>query len=76
MTSLKKNFRPGFWFLKALVRGYQLGIAPTYLFLFGAQSGCRFEESCSHYFVRQVDEAGFRRGGWLGLKRILSCHPF
>ena len=37
---------------------------------------CRFEPSCSHYTEEAISKHGFRRGGLLGLKRILRCRPF
>ena len=37
---------------------------------------CRFSPSCSHYFIEAVEKHGAVRGGWLGLRRLLRCHPF
>ncbi len=37
---------------------------------------CRFDPSCSHYAVEAVEEWGILKGSWLGLKRILRCHPW
>lgn len=36
---------------------------------------CRFTPSCSHYTYEAVEKYGFRKGGWMGLKRIARCHP-
>lgn len=37
---------------------------------------CRFEPTCSQYTREAVAKYGFRRGSWLGLRRLLRCHPF
>ncbi len=53
-----------------LIRGYQKWISP----LFPAK--CRYQPTCSHYCVEALQKHGFFRGGFLGLKRIFSCHPW
>jgi uncharacterized protein len=53
-----------------IIRGYQLGISP----MLGPR--CRFYPSCSCYAHIAIERYGVVRGGWLGLRRILRCHPF
>jgi uncharacterized protein len=38
--------------------------------------GCRYYPSCSEYTYQAIEKYGVIKGGWLGLKRILRCHPF
>lgn len=56
--------------LKFPIRAYQYLISP----LLG--SNCRFYPSCSHYALEAIETHGPLKGSWLGLKRILRCHPF
>jgi putative membrane protein insertion efficiency factor len=53
-----------------LIRCYQLGISP----LLG--SHCRFVPTCSVYTDEAICKHGALKGIFLGVKRILKCHPF
>ena len=46
----------------------------TYLSILFAGS-CRFEPTCSRYAYEAIERFGMARGVWLGLKRLLRCHP-
>jgi uncharacterized protein len=46
----------------------------TYLSILFAGS-CRFEPTCSRYAYEAIERFGVGRGVWLGLKRLLHCHP-
>jgi putative membrane protein insertion efficiency factor len=37
---------------------------------------CRFQPSCSKYFIGAVQKYGAVRGTWRGIIRICRCHPW
>lgn len=55
----------------AMIRGYQQCISPFLL-----PGKCRFIPTCSTYFIQAVEKYGPFKGSWLGIRRILKCHPF
>ena len=52
------------------IRAYQLILSP----LLG--SNCRYVPTCSQYAIDAISEWGIVKGIYLGIKRILRCHPF
>ncbi|MFN8220911.1 MAG: membrane protein insertion efficiency factor YidD [Fimbriimonadales bacterium] len=36
---------------------------------------CRYTPSCSEYTLQAVQKYGLLKGSWMGLKRIMRCHP-
>lgn len=52
------------------VRVYQYTLSP----IFGRQ--CRFQPTCSHYYIGAVRKYGPVRGSLKGLWRICRCNPF
>jgi uncharacterized protein len=58
------------WTLLAAIRAYQVLLSP----IFGGN--CRYYPSCSHYAHEAVEQWGARRGVWLGIRRLMRCHPF
>ncbi len=37
---------------------------------------CRFYPTCSAYTYEAIQKYGVIKGGFLGVKRILKCHPY
>ncbi|MGM0369441.1 MAG: membrane protein insertion efficiency factor YidD [Bacillota bacterium] len=54
-----------------LIKIYQKFISP----LKGKRT-CRFYPTCSTYSINALEKYGVLKGGYLALKRIMSCHPF
>lgn len=44
--------------------------------LFLTDKVCRFTPTCSEYTYQAVEKYGIIKGLWLGLKRIIRCHPW
>ena len=38
-------------------------------------STCRYLPTCSDYFIESLKEYGIIKGTFMGMKRILTCHP-
>ena len=52
------------------IRGYQKYISPL------TPPSCRYLPTCSQYAIEAIEKHGVRKGGWLAVKRISSCHPW
>lgn len=61
-----------------LIGLYQKTLSPdhSWLKLRFAHGYCRFYPSCSQYTKEAVARFGVEKGFWLGLYRLLRCHPF
>jgi len=44
--------------------------------LFLSDRSCRFTPTCSQYTYQAIEKYGSAKGLFLGLKRIIRCHPF
>ncbi|MBQ4280115.1 MAG: membrane protein insertion efficiency factor YidD [Rikenellaceae bacterium] len=56
--------------LVLLIKCYQLCISPF------TPSACRYTPTCSQYCLEALRKHGLLRGGWLSVRRLLSCHPW
>ena len=56
--------------LTSLLRFYKAFISPL------LPPACRFAPTCSEYALEAIERYGALRGGWMGLRRLLRCHPF
>lgn len=57
-------------FLILLIRIYQMTLSP-YL-----GKHCRYTPTCSNYGIEAIKKHGALKGGWLTVKRVLSCNPW
>jgi putative membrane protein insertion efficiency factor len=57
-------------FLVGGVRFYQVCLRPI------LPSVCRFEPSCSEYFILAVHKYGPVHGAYRGVRRIIRCGPW
>ncbi len=74
MKSLKAAGRfllhlPG-WTMIGLVRVYQVFLSPL------VGQNCRFQPTCSQYFIDAVRKYGAVRGAIKGVWRICRCNPW
>ena len=52
-----------------LINFYKYFISP----FFGNK--CRYLPTCSEYFIESLSVHGLSKGFYIGIKRILKCHP-
>ena len=53
-----------------MIRIYQKGISPYLM------PACRYTPTCSEYGIQAINKYGAIKGGYLTLKRFLSCGPW
>ena len=54
----------------SLIRVYRRYVSPM------LPPSCRFTPSCSLYTLQSVEKYGLLKGGFMGARRLLRCHPF
>ncbi|MFH1966848.1 MAG: membrane protein insertion efficiency factor YidD [Patescibacteria group bacterium] len=61
-----------------LIKVYQKTISPDhgYFPILRVLGQCRHYPTCSQYTVQAVKKHGAFKGLWLGLKRVVTCHPW
>lgn len=52
------------------VRAYRFFLSPW------LGSACRFEPTCSLYALEALERHGATTGSYLGMRRLLRCHPW
>ncbi len=57
-------------FLILLIRIYQVTLSPY------IGRNCRYTPTCSNYGIEALRKYGAIKGGWLTVKRVLSCNPW
>ena len=57
------------FFLISLIKIYKYFISPYF------PASCRYQPTCSEYFINCLKLHGSFKGIFLGAKRILKCHP-
>jgi putative membrane protein insertion efficiency factor len=57
-------------FVLGLLHGYKWALSPR------LPPACRYVPTCSDYAIEAVDRYGVFRGCWMGIGRVLRCHPF
>jgi uncharacterized protein len=68
--SARIRLTPGRLFARVMIRAYQLTLSP----LIGRS--CRYLPTCSSYAAEAIERHGLWPGLWMGLARILRCHPW
>jgi putative membrane protein insertion efficiency factor len=49
---------------------YKKGLSPL------LPRSCRYYPTCSEYGIQAIKKYGPLKGGWLTMKRIVSCNPW
>ncbi|HPK52992.1 MAG TPA: membrane protein insertion efficiency factor YidD [Smithellaceae bacterium] len=57
-------------FFILIIRFYQVCVSPFFF-----APCCRFYPSCSEYAISAIQLYGPAKGSFMGMKRILRCHP-
>ena len=72
MTEMKQTSSPKNIGVRAAL--FALSCYKSYFSVLFA-GNCRFEPTCSRYAYEAIERFGVAPGIWLGIKRLLRCHP-
>jgi len=66
------------YFILKAIRLYQkyLSLDTGFFSFLYSERICRFHPTCSEYTYQAIKKYGVFQGGWIGLKRIVRCHPW
>ncbi len=61
---------------KLLIK-FKINLIKMYRYIFSPLLGnnCRYITSCSEFYIESLKKYGLLKGSYMGIKRILSCHP-
>jgi len=61
-----------------LIKIYQALLSPDHSWVrfFRKTKTCKFYPTCSEYTYSAIEKYGIFKGTFLGIKRLLKCHPF
>ena len=64
--------------IKKICTKFIINLINIYKYLISPLLGnnCRFLPTCSEYTKESIIKFGLIHGVWLGLKRIVKCHPW
>ena len=57
-------------FIVYIIKFYKIFVSPI------LPPSCKYYPTCSVYSIQAIKRFGLIKGGYLSLKRILSCNPF
>lgn len=67
--------KPVLWMLRFYKKA-QVIHWPMFQTILAARSICRFSPTCSEYTYQAVEKYGVFKGLYLGVRRVLRCHPW
>ena len=62
--------------IKLLIK-FKINFIKIYKYVLSPLLGnnCRYLTPCSEYYIESLKKFGLLKGSYMGMKRVLSCHP-